>query len=96
MAILQNVIKIIVGIIGTVISGILMFYFVKVEGEKQVIHLAPENIIVDHENISNQVGTSFTGNNREEHVYDTMDLTGGDSECTVLLDEEHGEDTSLL
>ena len=96
MVILQNVIKIIVGIIGMIVSGVLMFYFVKVEGKKQNREEVTENIIVDSVNGKNQENDSYTGNNGQGHVYDTMDLTGGGSEDTALLGEEVSEDTSLL
>ena len=92
----QNVIKIIVGIIGMIVSGVLMFYFVKVEGKKQSREKVTENIIVDSMDENNQVSDSYTGNNGQVHVYDTMDLTGGDSDETSLLGEEVSEDTSLL
>lgn len=96
MVILQNVIKIIVGIIGMIVSGVLMFYFVKVEGSKQEMQEVTENEIVDTGNANNPVSVSYTGNNGENHVYDTIDLTGGDSDETSLLGEEVSEDTSLL
>ena len=92
----QNVIKIIVGIIGMIVSGVLMFYFVKVEGKKQNREEVTENIIVDSVNGKNQENDSYTGNNGQGHVYDTMDLTSGDSDETSLLGEEVSEDTSLL
>jgi len=92
----QNVIKIIVGIIGMIVSGVLMFYFVKVEGEKLAMEEGTQNIDVDIVNGNNQASDSYTGNNGEDHVYDTMDLTGGDSDETSLLGEEVSEDTSLL
>lgn len=97
MVIFENTIKIIVGIIGMIISGLFMYYFIKVEGNKQQMQEALENRSIDHADVDNQVSDYFTGNkNGEKHVYDTMDLTGGDSDETCLLGEEASEDTSLL
>jgi uncharacterized protein YxeA len=97
LVVFQNVIKIIVGIIGMIISGTLLYYFIKIEGKNQEIQEASENNTVNSGHVNNQVSASSAGNNGENQVYDTMDLTGGDSEYTVLLDEEeHGDETSLL
>ncbi|WP_026882401.1 hypothetical protein [Clostridium akagii] len=96
MVILQNVIKIIVGIIGMIISAALLYYFIKLEGKKRGIDKEAEDKTVDYENVNNQRSANLTDNNGEEHVYDTMDLTGGNNEDTSLLDEEISDDTSLL
>ena len=56
----QNVIKIIVGIIGMIVSGVLMFYFIKMEGKKQSREKVTENIIVDSMDENNQVSDSAT------------------------------------
>jgi flagellar basal body-associated protein FliL len=84
--IIENVIKIIIGVIGMLTSCILMIYFFKFNKKKQVVNNDSER--VDLQGNKDLISANVS--------YDTTDLSVNISEDTILLDNENSNDTTML
>jgi AICAR transformylase/IMP cyclohydrolase PurH len=84
--IIENGIKIIIGVIGMLTSCILMIYFFKFNKKKQAVNNDSERVDLQ----GNNVLISADAN------YDTTDLSVNNSDDTTLLDEENSNDTTML